>query len=259
MNNEEQQKKNESNGLSRRTFLERLFTATVVGSLLPSTLRAVTPEVRVEGGVISGIYTLDLTGIPELAAVGGSIRLVVPEVGPTFRIIVTRTGEETFEVVNARCPHKGFRVAAKREGENYLECEAHKSHFELDGTYMSGPANGENLTRYSTTFDGESTLQIDIDELASVGSRTLSEASIALHSSGPQPGHLLFSLVLHDPAVVTLSIWRLDGREVARPFEGRREAGEHFIGADLSELPSGLYLYRCVTAEGVIGVGKLTI
>lgn len=257
--NREEVEGTESSGLSRRTFLERLFTATVVGSLLPSTLRSVTPEVRVSGGAISGIYTLDLTTIPELAVVGGSVRLVVAEVGPTFRIIVTRTGEETFEAVNARCPHQGFRVRARREGEDFLECEAHKSHFEFDGTYITGPADGKNLTRYTTTFDGESTLLIEIDELAGVAARELSGASIALHSSGPNPGHLLFRVVLQDPAPLTLSIWTLDGREAARPHEGALEAGEHYLGADLSGLSSGLYIYRCHSEDRIIGVGKLTL
>ncbi len=257
--NNSNREQSDQSGLTRRSFLETLFTATVVGSLLPSALRAVTPEISVSGNVISGTYRLDLSSIPELSEIGGSVRLVVVEVGPTFRIIVTRVGEASFEAVNAKCPHQGFRVKAAQQGDNSLECEAHRSHFEFDGTFISGPANGKHLKRYSTSYDGESTLEIEIDELASVASREVEGASIALHSTGPMPGEHLFQVVLPEPLDLRLSVWSLDGREVARPFNALLEAGEHYLRADLSSLPGGLYLYRCEGSARVIGVGKLTL
>ncbi len=246
--------------LSRRSFLERLFTATVVGALAPSALKALVPELTVSGSDVTGLYTLDLSSIPDLAEIGGSIRILIPEVSSTFRVIITRVSEDRFEAVNARCPHQGYRVRARRDGEDFLECEAHESHFAFDGTYLSGPANGKSLTRYETIYDGETTLQIEIPGLAGVGSGAAAgENSIALHSSGPMPGALLFRIHLEHPANLRLTIWSLDGREVARPFEGLRGAGEGYIQADLSDLPSGLYLYRLEGDAGVVGSGKVVV
>lgn len=249
----------DASGVSRRTFLERLFTATIVGAAVPSALRALVPRVTVAGESLSGRYRLDLATIPDLQSVGGSIRITIPEVGPTFRVIVTRVAEDRFEAVNARCPHQGYRVRARREGEDFLECEAHDSRFQFDGSYISGPANGKSLTRYETFYDGGTTLEIEIDELASVGAGGTGRSSIALHSSGPAPGALLFRVTLEHREHLRLSIWSLDGREVARPFEGTLEAGEEYLHADLSSLRSGLYLYRLDGDSGVVGSGKVVL
>ena len=247
--------------LSRRSFLERLFTATVVGALAPSALRALVlvPEVVVTGSDVAGLYTLDISTIPDLAEIGGSVRITIPGIALSPRVIVTRVSEDRFEAVNARCPHQGYRVRARQEGEDYLECEAHYSHFAYDGTYISGPANGKSLTRYETIYDGETTLQIEIPGLASVGSGRGEGATIELHSTGPMHGAILFRLQLDRPQNLRLTIWSLDGREVARPFEGLRGAGEWYIQADLSSLPSGPYLYRLEGDSGVLGSGKVVM
>lgn len=255
--------KNESTtdaSITRRSFLERLFTGAVVAAAAPTVLRSnVVPEITVDATSISGTYTILLEDIPPIQPVGGSIRLVIREVSPTFRIIVTRVSEEAFEAVNAQCPHEDNKIRSRRNGEDFLQCEAHDSKFAFDGTYIEGPADGQNLKRYQTRFDGDQTLEIEIDELLSVGTNGTTSSSIALHSSGPMPGSVTFFVESTRADRIALTIWSIDGAEVARPFDGQIPSGRTPIAADLSHLPSGLYLYRCVGTDGVIGSGKLVV
>lgn len=247
-------------GLSRRSFLERLFTAAVAGAVAPSILFGrVAPRITQTATGFTGLYTLDLNDIPLLQIVGGSIRLVVSEIDASFRIIVTRVSETQFEAVNARCPHEGELVIARRGSNDFLQCSAHESRFQFDGTFISGPADGKNLTRYATTFDGVSILQVEIDALAGIEESAGTSTYVKVHSTGPLPGQVVFEFALEKAASVTLGIWSLDGREVLRPLDEHREAGTHRLPCDTSSLAAGMYLYRLVTAGSVLGTGKLVV
>ncbi len=246
--------------LSRRTFLERLFTGVVISAAAPTVLRSeVVPEITVANDAIGGTYTINLDDIPPIQPVGGSIRLVIPEVGPTFRIIVTRVDKDRFEAVNAQCPHENKRIKARRSDEDFLQCEAHDSKFTFDGTYIEGPANGKNLKRYETTFDGDKILEIELDELLSVAGGQVAGRSVAIHTIGPAFGSVTFALELDRPDDVAITIFSLDGAEVARPFARTVAAGDHRVVCDLSDLSAGLYLYRCTTPAGTIGTGKIVL
>lgn len=246
--------------LSRRTFLERLFTATIVSAVTPSIIfgKAI-PRVVAKADSFSGIYTVDVNDVPALQSVGGSVRLSINEISSNFRIIITRVSETHFEAVNARCPHEGNLVRARQDTNDYLECSAHYSRFQFDGTFIDGPADGKHLTRYSTTFDGVSILEIEIDAISSIEETGDRSAYVALHSTGPLSGQVVFEYALGNPTQVMLTIWSLDGREVLRPLEAYREAGTYRLPCDLSSLPAGVYLYRLTTPAQVIGSGKLPI
>lgn len=248
---------------SRRRFLEKLFTATVVGATLPSVLSArLRPAVTLNKSGFSGTYTIDITQIPPLQAVGGAVELTLREIASNFRIVVTRVSLNEFVAVNGRCPHQGNRVKPFQTG--LLKCIAHDSLFEPDGTYIEGPAtdqfgNGIDLKQYNTSFDGENTVSVEIAELASVAEESGGGDYVAIHSTGPMPGYVVFEASLAKPSSLTLSIWSLDGIEVLRPFEGTKESGKHHIACDLSSLAAGVYLYRLTSASRVIGTGKLSL
>jgi hypothetical protein len=57
---------------------------------------------------------------------------------------------------------------------------------------------------------------------------------------------------------VTLVVYDVRGREVARLVEGWLEAGAHEARFDASALPSGLYLYR-LQAGAEVQTGRLTV
>lgn len=247
-------------GLSRRSFLERIFTATITSAIVPSVLLGQTaPRIATTANSVSGTYTLDLNDVIVLQTVGGSIRLTISEISASFRIIVTRVSETQFEAVNARCPHEGNRVKAREGTNDFLVCEAHDSHFEFDGTYISGPADGKSLTRYTTTFDGTSIVQIEIDALAAVEEAGSRSAYIAIHSTGPLSGQVVFEYALDRAVHVTLAIWSLEGKEVLQPLSAYREAGTYRLPCDVSSLAAGVYLYRLSTPDRIIGSGKLSV
>ena len=242
---------------SRRTFLERLFTASVVTMAAPSVLLSQnTPRLSLGKTGVSGAYTININDAFPLLEIDGAVEFLLSEIAFGFRIIVTRISENEFVAVNSQCPHQGFRV--KPKGTGILECTAHQSRFTPDGTYISGPANGQNMKRYPTSFDGDSTVTVEIDELASVAEEAGNASGIHIHSSGPIAGQITFAVSLAKPADLTLSIWSLDGREVMRPFQGYKEAGTHYLSGDFSTLEKGIYLYRLTSPNQVIGSGKLT-
>lgn len=248
-----------SDSIDRRTFLEKLFTVSVFGAAVPSLLLGtVTPTIASSGDSVSGTYELDISEFPILQSVGGSIRLTISAISPLFRIIVTRVSETAFEAVNARCPHEGNRVRAANE-EGILVCEAHESAYDPDGTYISGPAEGQNLTRYFTSYDGLSTLTVEIPELTDVLEDGEAGAYIAVHSTGPMPNQIVFEYAMRKPARAVLTLYSLSGVEAMRPLDEFRNEGEHRLACDLSPLAKGVYLYRLTTPDGVIGSGKIVI
>ena len=59
------------------------------------------------------------------------------------------------------------------------------------------------------------------------------------------------SFTMAETGAATLAVFNLAGVEVARPFNGLAERGEHALTFDASGLPSGIYLYTLSTAQGV--------
>lgn len=68
----------------------------------------------------------------------------------------------------------------------------------------------------------------------------------ALHTARPNPssGRAAIRYDLPEAADVSLGVVDVLGREVARLVEGRVEAGTHEAAADVSSLPSGVYVVR---------------
>ena len=81
-----------------------------------------------------GKLEVNVKAIPELAAVGGAVRIGTIKGAP---VAVARTGQSTFKAFNLRCPHQGVTVARSAQG---WECPAHGSQFEPDGDLVLGPA-----------------------------------------------------------------------------------------------------------------------
>ncbi len=250
-----------SGGISRRSFLERIFTATIVGAAVPSMLTAgIVPKLALKKESLSGLYTIDLNTYFQLQEIGGSVRLLIREIDSRFRIIVTRVSEDHFEAVYARCPHEDFLVKAREFDNNYLECSGHRSRFAFDGTLIPGFGPAETgLKRYTATYDGEETVTVEIDELASVSTSESAGSYVTLHSTGPLANQVVFKFGTRRAEHLVLSIWSLEGVEVFRPLDERREAGSHYLPCDLSSLESGLYLYRLTTPSEVIGTGKVIV
>jgi Rieske Fe-S protein len=121
-----------------------------------------------------GRLRLRVSDFPALQNEMGSVRLAInplrgnPATGPDgtfYPVIVNRGANNTFFALNSRCPHEGCVVDPGDGSSNLLICPCHSSLFALDGRRTGGPAN-TGLTRYTLTFDGQNTLEIQIPGLA---------------------------------------------------------------------------------------------
>jgi Rieske Fe-S protein len=78
--------------------------------------------------------SVKLSGVPQLAKVGGSVRIGLIKKIP---VAIARTGPSTYVAFNLSCPHQGVIVDQTPEG---WVCSAHLSKFEPDGDLVLGPA-----------------------------------------------------------------------------------------------------------------------
>lgn len=98
------------------------------------------------GRVQNGEYSFAIAGFPALATVGGAV--VGQPSGFPGPLAVARTAPDAVTAVSALCTHLQCKVVPARPG--YV-CPCHNSTFELDGTFVQGPA-GVGLLRYPVTF-----------------------------------------------------------------------------------------------------------
>ena len=158
---------NAQQALSRRSFVRTfaLFSAAswLGGTELNSLLVA---EVTAQSSALPGIFKINLDNFPTtLANNVGSVRIAVTGMPTTFaQIIISRLENNQFFAVTSRCRHQGQTVGTMHLTTRRLVCPAHGSQFEPDGTQVVGPAT-QNLARYTTTFDANKTVSIEIPGL----------------------------------------------------------------------------------------------
>ncbi len=88
------------------------------------------------------------------------------------------------------------------------------------------------------------------------------EAAVRTESVGAYPNPFARSteiaFALDKASNVSLVVYDVRGREVARLVEGTMEAGQHNVTFDAASLPSGVYVYRLATEAGV-ETGRITL
>ena len=70
------------------------------------------------------------------------------------------------------------------------------------------------------------------------------EYSLSQNYPNPFNSATSFDFELKQPGITSLTIYNLLGQEVARIFDGFREAGRHHINFEMNSFASGVYLYR---------------
>ncbi|MDT8323568.1 MAG: T9SS type A sorting domain-containing protein, partial [Bacteroidota bacterium] len=100
------------------------------------------------------------------------------------------------------------------------------------------------------TVAGDCVMPLDSETLLQVSNR-------------PNPFNPLTTIIYHVPEELdgrhgTLEVRDMHGRVVARPFEGRVEAGSHALQFDGSRLPSGMYLYQLRVGSRAV-TGKMLL
>ncbi|MFK7844722.1 MAG: DUF1501 domain-containing protein [Rhodothermales bacterium] len=67
----------------------------------------------------------------------------------------------------------------------------------------------------------------------------------------PFTGTTTIQYALDQPGQVRLEVFDVEGRRIASLAEGTQPAGQHSVAFDASRLPSGTYLYRLVSPNGI--------
>lgn len=155
---------------TRREFLEQSAAAATVGGLClcglgglgalgGCVLKGDTP------GLDSGAYFLDgdwliihLDLVPDLDEVGGAAKIIDDRLPSS--LVIARTAGDTFVAVTLDCAHGGNEVEYKHDEAVFRCVSMGKSTYDLDGSYLSGPAKS-GLESFPVTVDG-TVLEIDL-------------------------------------------------------------------------------------------------
>jgi len=87
-----------------------------------------------------GRLFIDLARAPELAAIGGAVRLEGG--GLPLRVLVFNGPNDAFHAFANQCPHAGRRLDPMEDGSRVQCCSVGKSTFDLEGNRLSGSAKG---------------------------------------------------------------------------------------------------------------------
>src|SRR5262249_14020877 len=92
-----------------------------------------------------------------------------PPSGPTpngqfYPVVINRGANNAFFALNSKCSHQGCAVDAMDSSSNLITCPCHGSIYSIEGRRISGPAPA-SLTKYTVSFDGQDTLQVQIPNL----------------------------------------------------------------------------------------------
>ncbi len=93
-----------------------------------------------------------------------------------------------------------------------------------------------------------------------VGTEAVTPAEPVLFSNYPNPFNPSTEIrfTLPEASHVSLVVYDVTGREVARLLDGAMDPGNHQVAFEASTLPSGLYLYRMVAGE-LVQHGKMLL
>ncbi len=167
---------------------------------------------------------LDAGVLGDGATVSRSYRLGVPSGAPAGQYSATlRVGTYPDEVLAAR----GFPLtvtAAARAG---------------------GAASGGAAGALAVEALGGGLFAAEASASGAGASEAVASEAVSLVAwPNPAAGAVTLSYALAEASPVRLAVYDVLGRAVAVVAEGRREAGEHRAGLDVSSLPAGLYLVR---------------
>jgi len=118
---------------SRRDFFGKIFQISAA-SLIVS---AITPRIAFsnQDQKKKAITTLKIADYDDLKNTGGSVMIKDTVAGD---ILIVRADENTFNALNPVCPHRQCTVKVKNP--EMIQCPCHRSAYQLDGTYISGPS-----------------------------------------------------------------------------------------------------------------------
>lgn len=142
--------------IDRRAFVERSIGALLSASVAPALLTGCASLVTRTIAPVDGALRLALVQYPELAAEGGSLK-VVPK-GAADPIYVLALGNRRYAALSPICTHLGCTVEIE---ESRLVCPCHGSNYDREGRVLRGPAE-RALASYRTELTSDDVLVIDL-------------------------------------------------------------------------------------------------
>jgi len=94
---------------------------------------------------------LSLAEVEELEAVGGAVRVPFAD-GPAAGVLIVHSGEDAYHAFANRCTHNGKELDYRHE-KGRVQCVSGKSHFDLQGNVIKGPAES-TLRSYPVQLKG---------------------------------------------------------------------------------------------------------
>jgi Rieske Fe-S protein len=140
--------------VGRRAFIERSIGAVLGTSLLTACASLVTRTVT----PVDGTLRLALAHYPELAADGGSLK-VIPK-GSTDPIYILALGGRRYAALSPICTHLGCTVEIEQAR---LVCPCHGSTYDREGKVLRGPAE-EALASYRTALTSDGVIVVDLGQ-----------------------------------------------------------------------------------------------
>ncbi len=95
--------------------------------------------------------TIDLDQVPELARVGGSVKILDSKIDDS--LIVARVAEDAYVAASIRCTHRGVEVEYRADANCFKCASLGGSRFETNGEKIGGFAKGP-LKTYRVSFHG---------------------------------------------------------------------------------------------------------
>ncbi|MBL0332492.1 MAG: Rieske (2Fe-2S) protein [Chlorobiota bacterium] len=207
---------------SRRDFISKLFSATVLSFTAPIVLGSLTPTLQSKGNTLSGIYTVKLSDFPNLSNLNGMVRLSISGIGKPLstlpsnrKVILIRESLTKFNAVYEVCPHENCNVGDFNSTKMRFVCGCHGAEFDVAGVVKKTPAR-TNLFQFKTTFDEKAnTVQIEIPNLT-----TDLNNSILLENNVSEVilknGSANLTVILNEPSNLILSLYNINGVELEK-------------------------------------------
>ncbi len=146
---------------SRRSFLQQ--AASSIGLVLSApAIASIVASCETDETVSSGgtRVQLDVSGFPELSAVGGITITAIEGLNDSNPVFVSRVADDRFVVFSAICTHQACIVGEPEfEGDNCV-CPCHLAEYSpVDGSILQQPIGGSatDLKRFESSYDDATT------------------------------------------------------------------------------------------------------
>ena len=148
--------------LPRRSFVKTIALMSAGSFFAGESIESLfVAEVRAQSSSQVGVFRINLDSFPVLKNELGSLRMKVTGMPSTFREIIVTRQNGAYHAVSSRCTHQNNPVNAYNSSAGGLLCPFHFSLFNPDGSVSRGPATSP-LDKYATSFDGQSTVSVEV-------------------------------------------------------------------------------------------------